>query len=68
MSTAIRARDVTVQLGRRRVLDGVSFEVERGEFAALCGPNGGGKTTFLKAALGLTPLESGSIEVLGTTP
>ena len=68
MSTAIHARDVTVQLGQRRVLDQVSFEVDRGEFAALCGPNGGGKTTFLKAVLGLIPLASGSIEVLGTTP
>jgi ABC-type Mn2+/Zn2+ transport system ATPase subunit len=68
VSEAIRARGVTVELGQRRVLDDVSFEVERGEFAALCGPNGGGKTTFLKAALGLLPLRSGEIEVLGTTP
>ncbi len=68
MSEAIRARDVSVELGDKRVLEGVSFDVGRGEFAALCGPNGGGKTTFLKAALGLLPLRSGSIEVLGTTP
>lgn len=68
MNEAIRARDVSVDLGNKRVLDGVSFDVGRGEFAALCGPNGGGKTTFLKAALGLLPLRSGSIEVLNTTP
>jgi ABC-type Mn2+/Zn2+ transport system ATPase subunit len=68
VSEAIRARGVTVDLGRRRVLDDVSFDVGRGEFAALCGPNGGGKTTFLKATLGLLPLRSGEIEVLGTTP
>lgn len=68
MSEAIRARGVTVDLGPRRVLDEVSFEVDRGEFTALCGPNGGGKTTFLKAALGLLPLGAGEIEVLGTTP
>jgi zinc transport system ATP-binding protein len=68
MSVAIRAQGVTVELGARRVLEGVTFDVERGEFAALCGPNGGGKTTFLKAALGLLPLRSGSIQVLGTSP
>jgi ABC-type Mn2+/Zn2+ transport system ATPase subunit len=68
VSLALAARDVVVELGERRVLDGVSFEVARGEFAALCGPNGGGKTTFLRAALGLVPLAKGSIEVLGARP
>ncbi len=68
MSLALAARDVVVELGGRRVLDGVSFEVGRGEFAALCGPNGGGKTTLLRAALGLVPLAKGSIEVLGERP
>ena len=68
MSAALAARDVVVELGGRRVLDGVSFEVAAGEFAALCGPNGGGKTTLLRAALGLIPLASGSLEVLGARP
>ncbi len=68
MSDALRARGVTVDLGGRRVLDDVGFDVARGEFACLCGPNGGGKTTFLKAALGLVPLSAGTIEVLGARP
>ena len=68
MTCALRARGVTVELGGRRVLDDVSFDVERGEFACLCGPNGGGKTTILKAALGLVPLAAGEIEVLGVRP
>jgi zinc transport system ATP-binding protein len=68
VSAALRARGVVVELGGRRVLDDVSFEVERGEFACLCGPNGGGKTTFLKAALGLVPLAAGEIEVLAARP
>jgi zinc transport system ATP-binding protein len=68
VSLALAARDVVVVLGGRRVLDGVSFEVGRGEFAALCGPNGGGKTTLLRAALGLVPLASGTLEVLGGRP
>jgi ABC-type Mn2+/Zn2+ transport system ATPase subunit len=68
MSPALRSRGATVVIGGRRVLDDVSFEVARGELACLCGPNGGGKTTFLKAALGLVPLAAGEIEVLGARP
>ena len=68
MSHALEVRGATVDLDGRRVLEDVSFEVARGEFACLCGPNGGGKTTFLKAALGLVPLSAGSIEVLGDSP
>jgi ABC-type Mn2+/Zn2+ transport system ATPase subunit len=68
LSDALRLRSVCVVVGGRRVLDEVSFEVGRGEFCCLCGPNGGGKTTLLKATLGLVPLASGTIEVLGRPP
>ena len=65
---ALLAREVTVTLGGKRVLDRVSLEVLRGEFTCLCGPNGGGKTTFLRVVLGLARPDSGSIEVLGSSP
>jgi ABC-type Mn2+/Zn2+ transport system ATPase subunit len=68
VSEAIRASGVSVRLADRLVLDGVSFDVRRGEFVCLCGPNGGGKTTFLRAALGLVPLAGGMLEVLGRPP
>ncbi len=68
MSQALRLEKVAVTVDGRSVLEDVSFEVERGEFCCLCGPNGGGKTTLLKAVLGLLPLVSGSIEVLGLAP
>jgi zinc transport system ATP-binding protein len=68
VSEAVRARGVAVRIDGRRVLEDVSFDVERGEFACLVGPNGGGKTTFLKTALGLLPLAAGSLEVLGSSP
>jgi ABC-type Mn2+/Zn2+ transport system ATPase subunit len=61
-------RDARVRLGTALVLDGVSLEVKDREFLALLGPNGGGKTTLLKAALGLVPLEGGRIELLGEGP
>jgi zinc transport system ATP-binding protein len=68
MSAALVARGATVAVGGRRILEDVSFEVARGEFACLCGPNGGGKTTLLRAALGLVPLAGGEIAVLGAPP
>jgi zinc transport system ATP-binding protein len=68
MNPALRLQRVGVTLDARVVLEDVSFEVAQGEFCCLCGPNGGGKTTLLKATLGLLPLASGAIEVLGRPP
>ena len=60
----LRVSAVCVEIDGRCVLQGVSFEVGRGEFAALRAERGG-KTTLLNAALGLVPLAGGTIEVLG---
>ncbi len=50
---------------RRAVINGVSFELRRGECYGLLGPNGAGKTTTLKLCLGLTAPDSGSITLVG---
>ena len=51
-----------------RVLEAVDFDVYAGEFACMVGPNGGGKTTLLKLAVGeLTPTE-GRVRVFGEAP
>jgi ABC-type Mn2+/Zn2+ transport system ATPase subunit len=68
VSEAIEARHLGVERGGRLVLADVSFSVEAGEFVCVCGPNGGGKTTFLKAALGLLPPSAGSLRVFGESP
>lgn len=53
----IRAIDLRVRVGGRAILNGLRFEVERGETVALVGANGSGKTTVLRALLGLVPFE-----------
>jgi zinc transport system ATP-binding protein len=65
---ALEAKGVSVLVDGRPILEDVSLTVDRGQFVCLYGPNGGGKTTFVKAALGLLPITTGSIEVLGDSP
>ena len=50
------------------MLEGVTGQVAAGGSLALIGPNGAGKTTLIQAILGLVPLVSGRIQVLGVTP
>jgi zinc/manganese transport system ATP-binding protein len=56
---------VSVSFSGRRILDNVSFEIRRGEFTGLIGSNGVGKTTLLRAILGLQRLDAGGIRVTG---
>jgi ABC-2 type transport system ATP-binding protein len=51
--------------GALKALDGVSFDIERGEFFGLLGPNGAGKTTLISVLAGLTRATSGKVAVLG---
>ena len=57
--------DVRVVLSRRPVLDGVSVSVQCGEFAVLVGPNGSGKTTFLRLVNATLLPSSGEVRVFG---
>lgn len=56
--------DVSVRLGRRRVLQDVSLTVRAGEVLAICGANGAGKSTLLKAVLGEVPA-TGTVRLNG---
>lgn len=62
---AIRVENVSFSYGNSEVLSGVSLEVEAGDFLALVGPNGGGKTTLLKLMAGLLKPKTGSVLVNG---
>jgi ABC-2 type transport system ATP-binding protein len=67
MSAVITARNLTKRYGGQAALDGVSFTVQPGRIVGLIGPNGSGKTTTLKAALGLCQFD-GELSVLGLDP
>jgi len=49
-----------------RVLEDISFQVERGDYVGIVGPNGSGKSTLIKALLGLVTISSGSAQLFGT--
>ncbi len=62
----IEARGVEAFYGRAQALFGVSLEVRRGEVVALLGRNGAGKSTTLKALMGLVPPRAGEVRIAGT--
>ena len=67
MTAVMTARGLTKRYGKQLALDGVDFDIPAGRIVGLIGPNGSGKTTTLKAALGLIHFE-GSLSVLGHDP
>ena len=58
----LSARDATLMIGGRAILDHVNLDVRGGEIVTVIGPNGAGKSTLVRAMLGLVPLTSGRIE------
>lgn len=64
----IRIDNVTHHYGKSPALDSVSFEMQSGQVTALLGPNGAGKSTLIHLLLGLIPVQSGEIEVMGHSP
>ena len=65
MPLALRLEQVTFAYGHAPpVLRDVDLHVERGEFVAIAGPNGGGKTTLVRVVVGLEQPSSGSVELM----
>ncbi len=56
---------LTFSIGRKKILDDVSFHVKKGEWLLIAGPNGAGKSTLIKIASGLWKKESGNIKIWG---
>jgi iron complex transport system ATP-binding protein len=60
----LAARDISVRLGGRTIVEDISVSLRAGELVALVGPNGAGKTTLIKALAGLLPC-FGTVEIEG---
>jgi len=65
--SAIVARGLTKRFGNFTAVDGIDFEVRRGEIFGFLGPNGAGKTTTIRMMLGLLKPTAGTVEVLGVS-
>jgi ABC-2 type transport system ATP-binding protein len=68
MSPVVTARGLTKRYGAATVVDGIDFDVAKGEIFGLLGPNGAGKTTTILMMLGLTEVSGGEIRVLDHDP
>jgi zinc/manganese transport system ATP-binding protein len=64
----IRLREAALRFGDRTLWGDLTLDVAPGEFLAVLGPNGSGKTSLLKVLLGLQALSEGTVEVCGRTP
>lgn len=67
MSTepVLQLQNVTKIIGKRKIIDDLTFEVPRGEIFGLLGPNGAGKTTTIRMIVGLMSITSGRIKIEG---
>ncbi|WP_228484672.1 ABC transporter ATP-binding protein [Microbacterium cremeum] len=61
----ITARNLTLRRGRSEVLHGVDLDIPRGEFVAVVGANGAGKTSLIQALAGVVPPPRGTVHVDG---
>ena len=61
----IKVRQLTKRFGMKTVLRGLDFDVQPGEFVALLGPNGSGKTTFLRILSSLSHPSLGDVFIAG---
>lgn len=65
MENALEITNLSVAYSKEDTLHNISLNIKKGEFVNIIGPNGGGKTTLIKAILGLIPKTQGEISILG---
>lgn len=65
---AVSVKNATLRFGKRTLWKDLDLAIRRGEFVAVLGPNGTGKTSLLKVLLGLNELAKGSVTIHGEPP
>ena len=63
--SAISCRELSVSYGEKEVLSRLSVEIPEGSMTAIIGSNGAGKSTWMKAVLGLLPKNAGTVRIFG---
>jgi len=61
----LEVKDLAIERNRSIVIEKANFEIKRGNYIGMVGPNGGGKTTLLKAMLGIIPFKTGQVQLFG---
>lgn len=61
----IEVKDATIAIGKRTLLEGLSFIAKDGELTCLTGPEGSGKTAFIRTLMGFLPVRKGFVSVDG---
>lgn len=67
MEKALEVRDLTLSINNLKILDNLSFSLDKGSFAVVCGRNGAGKSQLLRCIKGLVSPDSGEILVDGVS-
>lgn len=66
--SVITIKNLSFSYDKQKILEDINLVVEKKDFLAIIGPNGGGKSTLLKSILGLLDIKIGTIKVLGDKP
>lgn len=64
-SVVLSAENITKTIGNKNIVDGLSFDIQKGEIVGLLGPNGAGKTTTIRMIVGLIKMSQGDVIVRG---
>ncbi len=67
MTSVLKLENINFFYGQQQILEDINLHMYAGDFAALIGPNGGGKTTLIKIILGLLNDYQGRVEIFGKT-
>jgi len=65
---ALDVKNLTVEYDKKPILKNLSIEIKKDEIFGLIGCNGSGKTTFIRSALGLTKIKSGTVQIFDQAP